>query len=316
MAMNLRENIPKGDTLVVYDADIKKSQSLLKDALIDGANRTVTMIGTGPYDVAAKADTVFTALPAPIHVQSTFASVLNSPTPLPFPSSLSPRLFIDCSTIDPSTSRGIAAAVASIPHAGHFIDAPMSGGVVGAQAASLTFMMGHTPDPRYPDLKARAEVALLNMGAKVWNMGGQGNGVSAKLINNYMLAVSNVATAEAMHMGSKLGLDPAQLARMVASSTGRNWVNDVNNPVPGVCPNAPGSKGYDGGFGIGLMRKDLGLFEKGADEAGARLELLEKVLDVHEGAEEMFAGKDFSVVYEYLKLMETGVEEEPKEAAS
>ncbi|KAI5306773.1 hypothetical protein KEM56_007183 [Ascosphaera pollenicola] len=277
MAMNLRENLQKDDMLIVYDADNKKAQRILVDSYVDGASKSITAIGQGPRDVAMRY-------------------------------SSSPRLFIDCSTIDPTTSRTIAQAVKSTPNAGHFIDAPMSGGVVGAFNGTLSFMMGHTPDPKYPNLAARAEQTLLHMGSKVWHMGPQGTGLAAKLINNYMLGIANIATSEGMYMGQKLGLDPAVLSAMIAGSTGRNWSNDINNPVPGVNPAAPSSKGYEGGFGIALMKKDLALFEKGVKEAGGRLALMEKVLEVYAKTEAAYAGKDFSVVYEYLKAMK-GAEE-------
>ncbi|KAI5285698.1 hypothetical protein KEM54_000364 [Ascosphaera aggregata] len=302
MARNLRAKLSKDDKLVVYDTDIKQSQMILADSYADGVSRSVTAIGGGPRDVVMRSDTVITALPGPKEVESTFSSILDpsSSPPLSHNSS-SPRLFIDCSTIDPTTSRAVAHLVQSTPNAGHFIDAPMSGGVIGAKNGTLSFMMGHTPDPNHPDLAKRAENALLHMGVKVWHMGPQGAGLAAKLINNYMLGIVNIATSEGMYMGQKLGLDPAVLSAMIASSTGRNWSNDVNNPVPGVDPAAPASKGYAGGFGIGLMKKDLGLFEKGVKEVGGKLELMEKVLEVYKKTAEKYAGKDFSVVYEYLR---------------
>jgi 3-hydroxyisobutyrate dehydrogenase len=206
------------------------------------------------------------------------------------------RLFIDCSTIDPTTSKEIANAVHTTQQ-GRFVDAPMSGGVVGATAGTLTFMLG-SPDP----LVSRVESILLMMGKKVIHCGAQGSGLSAKLANNYLLAINNIATAEAMNLGMKWGLDPKVLGNLINISTGRCWPSEINNPVAGVVEGAPASRDYAGGFGLSLMKKDLGLAIKAAEEAGARLELGGKASEVYEEAEKLeeCKGRDFSVVYRYL----------------
>lgn len=206
------------------------------------------------------------------------------------------RIFIDCSTIDPSTSREVAKAVAEAGQ-GAFVDAPMSGGVVGATAGTLTFMLGADDG-----LVERAEATLLRMGRKVLHCGGQGAGLSAKLANNYLLAVNNIATAEAMNLGMRWGLDPAKLAGVINVSTGRCWPSEVNNPVAGVVEGSPAGRDYRGGFGISLMRKDLRLAMAAAAEAGADMRLSEAASRLYEEAEgdERCAGRDFSVVYRYL----------------
>jgi 3-hydroxyisobutyrate dehydrogenase len=206
------------------------------------------------------------------------------------------RLFIDCSTIDPTTSKEIANAVHTTQQ-GRFVDAPMSGGVVGATAGTLTFMLG-SPNP----LVSRVESILLMMGKKVMHCGAQGSGLSAKLANNYLLAINNIATAEAMNLGMKWGLDPKVLGNLINISTGRCWPSEINNPVAGVVEGAPASRDYAGGFGLSLMKKDLGLAIKAAEEAGARLELGGKASEVYEEAEKLeeCKGRDFSVVYRYL----------------
>lgn len=208
----------------------------------------------------------------------------------------SDRLFIDCSTIDPASSREVANAVHTTKQ-GQFVDAPMSGGVVGATAGTLTFMLG-APENLVP----KVESILLNMGKKVLHCGSQGAGLSGKLANNYLLAINNIATAEAMNLGIKWGLDPKVLGNLINVSTGRCWPSEINNPVAGVVQNAPASRDYSGGFGISLMKKDLGLAIKAANEAGARLELGDRAREVYDAAEatEECKGRDFSVVYRYL----------------
>ena len=173
----------------------------------------------------------------------------------------------------------------------------MSGGVVGATAGTLTFMLGCSPDKM-----SAVEPTLLHMGRKVLHCGEQGAGLSAKLANNYLLALNNIATAEAMNLGMKWGLDPATLAGVINVSTGRCWPSEVNNPVKGVVEGSPASRDYRGGFGISLMKKDLRLAMVAAKEAGARMELADSAMGVYEKAdkEERCKGRDFSVVYRYL----------------
>lgn len=237
-------------------------------------------------------ETTVTCLPEPQHVKSAYESML-----APGLSSMEQqRLFIDCSTIDPSSSREVASLVSKA--GGVFVDAPMSGGVVGATAGTLTFMLG-APDA----LISRVEPILLHMGRRVLHCGAQGAGLSAKLANNYLLAINNIATAEAMNLGVRWGLDPKVLAGVINVSTGKCWPSEINNPVPGVVATAPAGRDYKGGFGIGLMKKDLKLAITAAQEAGARLELADKAKDVYESAEaqERCKGRDFSVVYRYLE---------------
>ena len=138
------------------------------------------------------------------------------------------------------------------------------------------------------------------MGKRVIHMGEQGAGLSGKLANNYLLAISNIATAEAMNLGLKLGLEREKLGELINSSSGRCWSSEVNNPVPGVVRGAPAEKDYEGGFGVGLMKKDLKLAVQAAREVGARLELAERAVRVYEDVEMVEGGKDFSVVYKWL----------------
>lgn len=206
------------------------------------------------------------------------------------------RLFIDCSTIDPKSSAEVAEAT-HCSGQGKFVDAPMSGGVVGASAGALTFMMGSPPE-----LVDRTTTILSLMGKRVVHLGPQTSGLKGKLANNYLLALTNIATAEAMNMGVKWGLDAKALADMINTATGRCWPSEVNNPVPGVIENSPASKGYEGGFGTALMLKDLKLAMQAATEVGILPELGMHAKDIYTAIEgdEKLAGKDFSVVYRYI----------------
>jgi len=253
---------------------------------------TGVVLAKNPREVVENADTIVSALPEPRHVKGVFEELLASS--LPKPPTASSRLFLDASTIDPTTSREVAKLVKEKAGA-KFVDAPMSGGVVGARAGTLTFMVGAEEE----DMPAIESVLLL-MGKKVWHMGPQGTGLSGKLANNYALAINNIGCAEAMNLGLKWGIQGKALADLLNSATGRSWPSEINNPVPGVLETAPASRDYEGGFGVSLMNKDLRLAMQAASEAGAKLVLADKAKEVYDDAEKAYKGKDFSVVYRWL----------------
>ncbi|KAH6673938.1 3-hydroxyisobutyrate dehydrogenase [Plectosphaerella plurivora] len=291
MARNLQAKLPPSDSISIFDINKGAVESLKAEMQKSGSGGASIQVASSVAEASSEADTIITVLPEPQHVKAVYESILAA-----LPSSGPDRLFIDCSTIDPSTSRGVAGSIASAGR-GTFVDAPMSGGVVGATAGTLTFMLG-APGSVLP----RAEPILLRMGKRVLHCGDQGAGLSAKLANNYLLALNNIATAEAMNLGIRWGLDPKTLAGVINVSTGKCWPSEVNNPVAGVVEGSPASRDYSGGFGIGLMKKDLGLAMVAAKEAGARLDLADKAMEVYAEAEkeERCKGRDFSVVYRYL----------------
>lgn len=206
------------------------------------------------------------------------------------------RLFLDTSTIDGKTSADVSSLCTSTSQ-GTFIDTPMSGGVVGAEAGTLTFMIGCEPS-----LVDRVSQILSMMGKRVLHMGPQGAGLKAKLANNYLLALNNIATAEAMNMGIRWGLDPKALAGLINTSTGRCWPSEVNNPVPGVIEGSPASRDYAGGAPVGLILKDLKLALKSAEEYGVKTALGQPAKRLYEEVDKdaRCKGKDFSVIYRYL----------------
>jgi 3-hydroxyisobutyrate dehydrogenase len=239
--------------------------------------------------------TLITSLPEPEHVKNVFYCILRHDD---LPALEKERLFIDTSTIDPASSKEIANAIHTTRQ-GRFVDAPMSGGVVGARAGTLSFMFGASS--QNGQLVDRVQSVLTLMGKKVWHMGPSGTGVSAKLANNYLLAINNIATAEVMNLGIRCGLDPKTLADLVNTSTGRCWPMEVNNPVPGVVETAPASREYEGGFGISLMSKDLRLAISAAEDSGTPLALADIARGVYKAVEDEHRGKDFSVVYKWLQ---------------
>jgi 3-hydroxyisobutyrate dehydrogenase len=237
---------------------------------------------------------LITCLPSPHIVKVLFQGILKDGQ-LP-PLELE-RLFIDCSTIDPPSSKEVAESVHT-SHSGSFVDAPVSGGTVGARAGTLSFMFGA---PKSSQLLGRVKSVLSLMGKSSWYMGEQGAGVSSKLVNNYILSITNIATAEGLNMGRQWGLDLKTLTELIKSSTGRCWPLEANNPVPGVDENAPASHGYKPGGTVNIVKKDLGLAMAGAEASGTSLPLASAAYKVYQDVGESDGGKDFSIVYQWLQ---------------
>lgn len=208
------------------------------------------------------------------------------------------RLFIECSTIDPPSSSQLASSVQE-KLASHFIDAPISGGAVGAQDGTLSFMFGSSDQSE--EFIDNIKAILHLMGTKVWHMGGPGCGVSAKLANNYILAINNIATSEAFNMGRHWGLNLKNLTELISSSTGHCWPVQVNNPVPGVVKAAPASNNYEPGCPISMINKDLGLAMTGAEHSGIPLLLASAAREAYNTVDKDFKGRDFSIVYQWLQ---------------
>lgn len=204
-------------------------------------------------------------------------------------------MFVDSSTVDPSISQYVQKIVKSA--GASFVDAPVSGGVMGAQNATLTFMVGGTPEEF-----ERVKDFLGGMGRKITHCGTYGMGEAAKICNNMMLAISMIGTAETMNLAIRLGLDPKVFNDIINVSTGRTWASEVNNPVPGLSPGTPPSDGYKGGFSTALITKDLGLASSVATATNSPILLgglahnVYRLLCTHD-----LGNKDFSVVYDFIK---------------
>ncbi|AWL28744.1 3-hydroxyisobutyrate dehydrogenase [Acinetobacter defluvii] len=208
-----------------------------------------------PQAAAKDADIVITMLPAAKHVKDVYLgengvlSVLKAGS-----------LCIDSSTIDPQSIKDIAAVGAE--KGIKICDAPVSGGTIGAQVGTLTFMVG-SDDAVFE----QAKTVLQHMGKNIVHCGDVGAGQIAKICNNLILGISMAAVAEGMALGAKLGIDPQALAGVVNSSSGRCWSSDVCNPWPGISANAPAGRGYTDGFATQLMLKDIGLAIEAAGQA-------------------------------------------------
>lgn len=280
MAQNLRKSLPASDELVVYDINSAACKSL---------NGPVEIAPDIP-SLANKSQVVISVLPEGKHVHAVYNEVVNGHKP-----SSSPKLFIDCSTIDVQTSLTVKDLLSS-KGIGNFVDAPISGGTTGAKNGTLTFMVGS-------DDLSEIQPVLTHMGKRFFACGKPGMGLAAKLANNYLLGVTNIATSEAFQLANKLGLDLNLFSEIVNTSSGRSWSSEVNNPVPGINPSAPSSRDYENGFGIKLLKKDVLLALDAAKLANLNLLLGDDVADILQKVANSseFGDKDMSIIYKWLE---------------
>ncbi len=273
MACNL---LKAGHEVKVFDL----SPELVQTVVAQGARAAASAV-----EVASGVDVLISMLPSGqivedlyIH-QTRLLEVIDANT-----------LVIDCSTIAPENA--ITVAKAAQAKGITTLDAPVSGGVGGAKAGTLTFIVGG--DKAAFD---RAEPILRNMGKNVFHAGAHGAGQIAKICNNMLLAVHMIGTAETLQLGVDNGLDPAVLSQIMLQSSGRNWSLELYNPWPGVMPSAPASNDYNGGFQVNLMNKDLGLALEAAlkSHSATPMGALAKALFELHGSKG-FGRKDFSSI--------------------
>lgn len=242
---------------------------IFPEALESAAARGVEIAETGEAAVA-QADVVITMLPSGTHVIDAYCGAplsqdkapraggdpgdLQAGAPQPGLLAAAPRgtLFVDCSTVDVLDARKAAELAREAGH--RSVDAPVSGGVVGAEAGTLTFMVGAE------DAEAKAAWPLFEiMGKNVVHCGGPAAGQAAKVCNNMILGASMIAVSEAFVLGERLGLSHQALYDVAAHSSGQCWALTTNCPVPGPVPTSPANRDYQPGFMGALMAKDLGL---------------------------------------------------------
>jgi 3-hydroxyisobutyrate dehydrogenase len=241
---------------------------------------------------AAKADAVITMLPTGTHVREAYAGWRGETGLL---DAAPGTLLVDSSTIDVATARELATRAADKGLA--MVDAPVSGGVAGAEAGSLTFMVGGSE----ADF-ARAKPILEAMGKIVIHAGAAGNGQAAKICNNMILGVSMIAVCEAFLLAEKLGLDAQRLFEIASRSSGQCWSLTSYCPVPGPVPASPANRGYQPGFSAAMMLKDLMLAQDAARK-------VESTTPLGAAAAELYAlftshddrGRDFSGIIEFLR---------------
>jgi 3-hydroxyisobutyrate dehydrogenase len=238
-------------------------------------------------EAVSGADVVVTMLPAGRHVLAVWNDILGR--------ARKGALFIDSSTIDVDSARQAHAAAAA---AGLLsVDAPVSGGVGGATAGTLTFMCGGAEDAF-----AAARPLLEAMGRKVVHCGDAGAGQAAKICNNMLLGISMIGVAEAFVLAETLGLSHQALFDVASTSSGQCWSLTTYCPVPGPVPTSPANNAYKPGFAAALMLKDLKLSQEAATGSGATTPLGAHAARIYEQFNgDGFADKDFSGIVEFLR---------------
>jgi len=237
-----------------------------------------------------RADVVITMLPAGKQVREVYLG----PNGI-IENANAGTLLIDCSTIDVETARVVGTAAEQKGLL--MIDAPVSGGVTGAAAGTLTFMCGGSPQAF-----TRAQSILEKMGKTIVHAGGSGNGQAAKICNNMILGISMIAVSEAFVLAEKLGLDHQKLFDISSKSSGQCWAMTSYCPVPGLVPASPANRDYQPGFTAAMMLKDLQLAQDAAKAAGAKTELGAGAAKLYSRyAESGEAGRDFSGIIRMVR---------------
>ena len=245
---------------------------------------------------AARADIVITMLPSGKEVREVYLEDTGI-----LASAQAGTLLIDCSTIDVATARVVADASSARGLA--MLDAPVSGGVGGAQAGTLTFMCGGGEEAF-----AQAKPVLEAMGRTIVHAGGAGNGQAAKICNNMILGVSMIAVAEAFVLAERLGLDHQKLFDIASKSSGQCWSMTSYCPVPGPVPTSPANRDYQAGFTAAMMRKDLKLAQDAARSAGSVTPLGAEAAALYDlYCAHGNGAKDFSGIIRFVRGSEMGV---------
>ena len=243
MAANLAT---KGEEVVAFD---------LAAPALERAKGNGCAIATSAEEAVVGADVVVTMLPAGKHVASVYRDAILGKAP-------TSALLIDCSTIDVATAKSVEAEAAAAGYT--MVDAPVSGGIAAADGGTLTFMVGGSAEGF-----ERAKALLDKMGKAVIHAGDAGAGQAAKICNNMLLGATMAATCEAFVLAEKLGLDAQTFYDISSKASGQSWSMTSYCPVPGVGPETPADRNYDGGFAAALMLKDLKLAMEAAKEVGA-----------------------------------------------
>ncbi|KAL1966532.1 hypothetical protein VTN77DRAFT_4454 [Rasamsonia byssochlamydoides] len=315
MAVNLRTQLGPEYRLLICDVNgdaLQKFQAEMKEKNAG----PVEVVATG-FEAVKAADLVITMLPGTPAVKAVYLDpstgiLAGVKAAAATTSSGRRKIIMECGTIETATilevaraTKDTASELASSGWTLTFVDAPVSGGPMGAQAGTLTFMVGVDSDSNANNSVFNAVKNVLSHMGKAENVflcGDVGAGTAFKIINNYLSAITSLAASEALNIGAKMGLDPKLLTDVINTSGGQCWVTSQSNPVPGVQANAPASRGYEGGFRIELCKKVLGMGSELAKMVGARTVLDKPTLAAFEeaAADPRYSGKDARVVYKWL----------------
>jgi len=276
MAANL---VKAGHEVRAFDL----AEPALAHAVENGCARMTTA-----REAAAGVDAVVTMLPAGKHVRQVYADCVIGAAP-------TSAILIDCSTIDVTSARAVGAQ--AVEQGYQMVDAPVSGGIAAANGGTLTFMVGGEESAF-----ARAQPILAAMGKAVIHAGSSGAGQAAKIANNMLLGATMVATCEAFLLAKKLGLDLQTFYDISSKASGQSWSMTSYCPVPGVGPETPADRDYQGGFAAALMLKDLKLALAAAQDADASVPMGAAAESLYQAfANNGGGGLDFSAIIRMLE---------------
>jgi len=276
MAANL---VKAGHEVQAFDL----AEAALAQAVENGCARMATA-----REAARNVDALVTMLPAGKHVRQVYADCVIGAAP-------TDAILIDCSTIDVSSAKAVAAQAAEQGY--QMVDAPVSGGIAAANGGTLTFMVGGSERGF-----ALAEPVLAPMGKAVIHAGGSGAGQAAKIANNMLLGATMIATCEAFLLAKKLGLDLQTFYDISSKASGQSWSMTSYCPVPGVGPETPADRDYQGGFAAALMLKDLKLAMAAAQDADASVPMGAAAESLYQAfANGGNGGLDFSAIIKMLE---------------
>jgi 3-hydroxyisobutyrate dehydrogenase len=267
-----------GREVVAFDL----SEEALKRAAIAGCTPASSL-----GEAIDGADIVITMLPAGPHVRAVYGEILGA----------APKtaLLIDCSTIEVETAQAVAKDALAAGY--RFADAPVSGGVMAADAGTLAFMVG-CDDADFADVEA----ALQPMARVIIHAGATGSGQAAKICNNMLLGISMLGTCEAFALAERLGLAADRFFDIASKSSGQCWSLTTYAPVAGVGPQTPADRGFEGGFATAMMLKDLKLAQAAAARAGATTPMGAQAEALYALFDRLgYAHKDFSAVIQMMR---------------
>jgi 3-hydroxyisobutyrate dehydrogenase len=282
MGAGMAANLAKaGHDILAFD---------LSPAALDRARAAGCRVAASAAEAVAEAETVITMLPAGAHVRQVWTEAV-------IPAARQGALLIDCSTIDVDSARAVSAAAVAAGNGLKAADAPVSGGIMAADAGTLAFMVGCETE-QFPAVEA----ILTPMARAVIHAGAAGAGQAAKICNNMLLGISMLGVCEAFALAEKLGLDPLRFFEIASKSSGQCWSLTSYSPWPGPVPSAPSNRGYEGGFLTSLMSKDLKLAQEAAAKAGATTPLGSEAQALYALFEGLGYGqKDFSAVLQLMR---------------
>ncbi|GAB7349174.1 hypothetical protein MBLNU459_g8109t1 [Dothideomycetes sp. NU459] len=294
MAMNIRKKMSSSSTLYINDVN-KAACAKFKE---EYSSFGPVSILDSAREVAEHADTLISIVPAAQHVKQVY---LDAQTGVVAAKKNPHRLMLECSTIDVKSSRAVGEALKEAG-AGEYVDTPVSGGVPGATAGSLAFLVGYAKEEGPFTSRLASVVSMMGAPEKMFYCGKLGAGLAAKICNNYLSGVILLASAEAMNIGIRSGIDRKLLYDVVHNSTGQSFMFDNVNPAPNTVAHAPSSRDYQGGFKAQMMVKDMTLGVEAGEMVGVRTTTGSAALDLYKEAsvDERCIDRDVSVVYRFL----------------